>query len=152
MAENRLARDLESRETTQRKQSWAPPSLIPDPAPSKDWKFRWVRTSITGQADHMNVSAKLREMWVPCRAEDHPEMQMYSDPTSNSRFQGNIEVGGLLLCKAPRDMVDERNAYYAKQTQAQAEAVDNTLMRQSDARMPIFKERRSDVSTGRRNT
>jgi len=152
MAENRLARDLESRETTQRKQSWAPPSLIPDPAPSKDWKFRWVRTSVTGQADHMNVSAKLREMWVPCRAEDHPEMQMYSDPTSNSRFQGNIEVGGLLLCKAPRDMVDERNAYYAKQTQAQAEAVDNTLMRQSDARMPIFKERRSDVSTGRRNT
>jgi len=152
MAENRLARDLESRETTQRKQSWAPPSLIPDPAPSKDWKFRWVRTSVTGQADHMNVSAKLREMWVPCRAEDHPEMQMYSDPASTSRFKGNIEVGGLLLCKAPIEAVEERNAFYANQTQAQAEAVDNTLMRQSDARMPIFKERRSDVSTGRRNT
>jgi hypothetical protein len=152
MAENRLARELESRETTQRKQSWAPPSLLPDPAPSKDWKFRWIRTSITGQADHMNVSAKLREMWVPVKAEDHPEMQMYSDPTSNSRFQGNIEVGGLLLCKAPRNMVDERNAYYAAQTQAQAEAVDNTLMRQSDARMPIFKERSSKVSTGRKET
>lgn len=152
MAENRLARELESRETTERKQSWAPPSLLPDPAPSKDWKFRWVRTSITGQADHMNVSAKLREMWVPVRAEDHPEMQMYSDPTSNSRFQGNIEVGGLLLCKAPRKMVEERNAYYANQTQAQAEAVDNTLMRQSDARMPLFKERSSKVSFGRGTT
>lgn len=152
MAENRLARELESRETTERKQSWAPPSILPDPAPSKDWKFRWIRTSITGQADHMNVSAKLREMWVPVRAEDHPEMQMYSDPTSNSRFQGNIEVGGLLLCKAPRKMVEERNAYYANQTQAQAEAVDNTLMRQSDARMPLFKERSSKVSFGRGTT
>ena len=77
---------------------------------------------------------------------------MYSDPTSNSRFQGNIEVGGLLLCKAPRKMVEERNAYYANQTQAQAEAVDNTLMRQSDARMPIFKERSSKVSFGRGTT
>jgi len=152
MAENRLARELESRETTERTRSWAPPSLLPDPAPSKDWKFRWVRTSITGQADHMNVSAKLREMWVPVKAEDHPEMQMYSDPTSNSRFQGNIEVGGLLLCKAPRKMVEERNAYYANQTQQQAEAVDNTLMRQSDARMPLFKERSSKVSFGRGTT
>ena len=37
MAENRLARELESRETTQRKKPWAPSSLIPDPAPSKGW-------------------------------------------------------------------------------------------------------------------
>ena len=152
MAENRLARELESRETTQRKKPWAPSSLIPDPAPSKGWKFRWIRTSITGQADPMNVSAKLRELWVPCKAVDHPEMELYNDPSSTSRFKGNIEVGGLLLCKAPIEAVEERNAYYANQTQAQAEAVDNTLMRQSDSRMPIFKERSSKVSFGRGTT
>jgi len=153
MAENRLARELESRETTQRKQSWAPPSLLPDPAPSADWKFRWIRTSVTGQADPMNVSAKLREMWVPVKAEDHPELQLYNDPTSTSRFKGNIEVGGLLLCKAPRNMVEERNSYFANQTQSQLEAVDNTMMRQSDPRMnTLFKERKSSVSFGRGTT
>ena len=153
MAEqNRLARELTDRESTQRKQSWAPASLLPDPAPSKDWKFRWVRTSVTGQADPMNVSAKLREMWVPVKAEDHPELQMYNDPASTSRFKGNIEVGGLLLCKAPINMVEQRNAYFSNQTQQQIEAVDNTFMRQADARMPLYKERKSAVSFGRGTT
>jgi len=34
-------------------------------------------------------------------------------------------------------------------TQAQADAVDNNLMRQSDARMPIFNERKSTTSFGK---
>jgi hypothetical protein len=34
-------------------------------------------------------------------------------------------------------------------TQAQADAVDNNLMRQSDARMPIFNERKSSTSFGK---
>jgi hypothetical protein len=100
----------------------------------------------------MNVSSKFREGWTPVRAEDHPEMHTYNDPSSTTRFKDNIEVGGLVLCKAPAEMVEERAAYYAAQTQAQAEAVDNTLMRQSDARMPIFKERKSAVSFGRGTT
>ena len=152
MAENRLARELESRETTQRKKHWTPPELLPSPTPQQGWVFRWIRTSVTGQADPMNVSSKFREGWTPVRAEDHPEMHTYNDPSSTTRFKDNIEVGGLVLCKAPAEMVEERAAYYANQTQAQAEAVDNTLMRQSDARMPIFKERKSAVSFGRGTT
>jgi hypothetical protein len=46
-------------------------------------------------------------------------------------------------------MIEERSAYYANQTQAQADAVDNTLMRQSDARMPLFQERKSSSSFGK---
>ena len=40
MAENRLARDLESRETTQRKKHWTPPELLPSPTPQQGWVFR----------------------------------------------------------------------------------------------------------------
>ena len=153
MAEqNRLARELESRETTQRKRQWVRPTLLPDPAPQNGWKFRWIRTSITGQADPMNVSSKLRELWEPVKAEDHPELQFYSDPTSNSRFKDNIEVGGLMLCKAPIEAVNQRNDYYAKEAQAQEAAVNNTLMRQSDSRMPLFREGKSTVSFGRGTT
>jgi len=45
--------------------------------------------------------------------------------------------------------VEQQQAYYAKQTREQTEAVDNNLMRQSDARMPIFKESKSTVTVGR---
>jgi hypothetical protein len=153
MAEqNRLARELESRETTQRKRGWTRPTLLPDPEPQDGWKFRWIRTSITGQADPMNVASKLREMWEPAKAEDHPELQMFVDPMSNSRFKGNIEVGGLMLCKAPLEAVAERNAHFAKETANQVESVDSTFMRQSDSRMPFFKERKSSVSFGRGTT
>jgi hypothetical protein len=47
-----------------------------------------------GTADPSNTSAKLREGWEPVKAEDHPELMHMSDP--NSRFKGNIEIGGLL--------------------------------------------------------
>jgi hypothetical protein len=66
----------------------------------------------------------------------------------NSRFQENIEVGGLLLCKTPSELVAQRKAHYDHVTHTQAEAVDNNLMRQSDARMPIFKESKSSTSKG----
>jgi hypothetical protein len=54
-----------------------------------------------------------------------------------------------LLCKIPSEFVVQRNAHYAKQTQAQTDAVDNNLMRQSDARMPLFKESKSATSFGK---
>jgi hypothetical protein len=54
-----------------------------------------------------------------------------------------------LLCKTPSEFVQQRNEHYAQQTQAQTNSVDNNLMRQSDARMPIFKESKSSTSFGK---
>lgn len=147
MAENRLARELESRETKQRKMVWTPPQTLPDPTPQPGWVFRWVRTSLMGQADPTNTSAKLREGWEPVKAEDHPELMMHVDP--NSRFKGNVEVGGLLLCKAPEELREQRSAYYGRQAQAQMEAVDSSFMRTNDERMPLFNEKRTSVSFGK---
>jgi hypothetical protein len=81
------------------------------------------------------------------KAEDHPEMMIYADP--DSRFKDNIEVGGLLLCKAPNEVIEQRNDFYAQQAQSQIEAVDNSFMKQNDARMPLFNERRSEVRFGK---
>jgi hypothetical protein len=79
--------------------------------------------------------------------EEQPKFRLLSDP--NSRFKDNIEIGGLLLCKTPQEFVDQRDAYYAKKAKDEAEAVDSTLMRQSDPRMPMFKERKSTTSFGK---
>jgi hypothetical protein len=147
MAENRLAREVENRESTQRKVQWTPPQTLPSPKEQPGWVFRWIRTSMMGQADPTNTSAKLREGWEPCKAEDHPELMLQADP--NSRFKGNIEIGGLLLCKAPEELMKQRDDFYQKQAQAQINSVDNNFMRLNNARMPLFNERKSTTTFGR---
>ena len=66
-----------------------------------------------------------------------------------SRFPDAIESGGLILCKTPLELVEQRNAYYNNQTEAQVQSVDNNYMRENDPRMPLFKEKRSKVTFGR---
>ena len=147
MAENRLARELETSETIKRPEAWTPPELLPKFDQKPGWAYRWIRTSMVGQSDARNVSSKLREGWEPVKLADHPEMQYYVDP--DSRFKDSVEIGGLLLCKTPQEFVNQRNAYYAAQAQAQTEAVDNSLMKESDSRMPLFKERKSTTTFGK---
>jgi len=148
-AKNRLKRELESRETQERPKQWAPAELLPEPDKEAGFAYRWIRVATLNNADPRNLSAKLREGWEPVRIEEQPKFQLLVDP--NSRFKDNIEIGGLLLCKTPEEFVKQRNAHYDKQTQAQTEAVDNNLMRQSDPRMPIFQERKSSSSFGKGN-
>ena len=147
MAENRLARELESRESAQRNKVWTPPQTLPAPNPQPGWVFRYIRTSTMGVADPQNTSAKFREGWEPVKAEDHPELMHHSDP--NSKFKGNIEIGGLLLCKAPEELMKQRDDYYAQQAKAQLSSVDNNFMRLNDERMPLFSEKKTTVSFGK---
>ena len=147
MAEAKTTRELETRAVSERLSSWKQPELLPEPDKQAGFAYRWIRVATLNQADPRNLSAKLREGWEPVRIEEQPKFQLLVDP--NSRYKDNIEIGGLLLCKTPEDFVKQRNDYYAKQTLAQTDAVENNLMRQSDSRMPIFKEGRSEVSFGK---
>ena len=147
MAEDRLPRDLNTREVSQRKRTWTPPTTLPEPAPQEGWVFRWIRASMLGTNDPTNVSSKFREGWEPCKATDHPELMLNTASTPNSR--GNIEIGGLILCKAPVEMVEQRAEYFRRQAKGQMEAVDNNYMRENDQRMPLFSEKKSTVSFGK---
>ena len=146
-ANNKISRDMQTRELTERPKQWAPPELLPEPDKQAGFAYRWIRVATLGTADPRNLSAKIREGWEPVRIEEQPKFQLLVDP--NSRYKDNIEIGGLLLCKTPSELVEQRNNYYANQTQTATEAVDNGLMRQSDARMPLFKEGKSSFSFGK---
>jgi hypothetical protein len=117
MATNRLDREVDNREFSERPKRWMPAELLPEPDKQAGYAYRWVRTSTLNTADPRNLSAKLREGWEPVSIE----------------------------------FVTQRNAYYAKQSDAQTDAVDNNLMRQSDPRMPLFNERKSTTSFGKGN-
>lgn len=146
MAENRLDRELEDRESDTRTQSWRRPELLPEPKQIDGYAYRWIRVATQGQHDAANVSSKIREGWVPCKAEDHPEITIVHQ--ESEAFADNIVIGGLMLCKAPLEMVKERNEFYEQRAQAQVESVDNNFLRENDSRMPLFSDKKSTVSFG----
>ena len=148
MAENRTSRELELRDRNERPKTWAPPTLLPVPTPQDGYAFRWIRISTMNQPDPTNISGKLREGWEPVRASDHPELQLFG-MDSSERFKDNVVVGGLMLCKTPMELVEQRNAFYQQQTDNQTQSVDNHFMRQNDPRMPLYSERKSSVSFGK---
>ena len=146
MAENRLDRELETREKKTRKRHWQRPETLPSPNPEPGYEFHWVRVSTQGQIDATNVSSKLREGWEPVKASDHPEITLVT--VENERFKDNVVIGGLLLCKAPKELVEERSDYYNNQTKSQMQSVENNFMRENDPRIPLFNDRRSKVTFG----
>lgn len=149
MAEqNREKRALDTREASARPAKWMPPQLLPDPTPEAGYAFRWIRVSTLNAADPINISSKLREGWEPVKASDHPEIRLFGS-TPDARFPDSVLVGGLLLCKTPAEFIEQRNAFYGQQAESQMQSVDNSFMRESDPRMPLFKERSSKVTFGK---
>ena len=128
--------------------SWTPQSSLPVPEPKDGWVFRWIRTSSLGRSDNTNVSRQFREGWEPVRAEDHPELKIMSH--INSQFKGNVEVGGLLLCKAPEERMKARQRHFQEVSDRQIEGVDRSYLRENDPRMPLLNpERSTRTSFGR---
>lgn len=144
--QNRMVRELDSRTTSMRPQAWRPPETLPSPDDRPGWTHRWIRISMVGQADPSNISSRLREGYEPCKAEEYPELLVHA--TTEGRFKGGVEIGGLLLCRIPSEFLVQRAAYYANLNKAQMDSVDNNFLRESDPRMPLFAEKRSKVTFG----
>jgi len=148
-AQNRLARELDpvvTRAAMQRPTSWQAPETLPSPNPRPGISHRWVRTSMVGHSDVQNISSKLREGYEPCKAEDYPEMMMHA--STEGRFKGNIEVGGLVLCSIPSEFLVQRDAHFAAINKATMESVDNNFMKDNDPRMSKFSEKSTKVTFG----
>ena len=136
-----------NRETNSREKSaryvYTPSSTLPDPTPEPGYTFRWIATHVLGQTDPTNVSRKMRDGYEPVKAADHPEMMV-----AGNEKTGNIEIGGLMLCKIPTERANAMSDYYNGQAQNQMDSVDNNFMRQNDPRMPLFADRKSTVTRG----
>ena len=149
MAQNRLSQDLQTRDNEVRPQAWADPETLPSPTAQVGWKFRWVRIAVRGDADATNFSAQIRGGWEPCKAVDHPEIQILI--IENNQFKDNLVIGGLMLCKQPAERVKAREAHIAQKNDNQMRAVDNNYMKENNSIMPLFSERKSRVSFGSGN-
>jgi hypothetical protein len=146
--QNRKSREIDSREQEKRPMVWRAPETLPSPDHRPGWTPRWVRISTLGVADPGNISSKLREGYEPCKAEDYPELMMHA--STEGRFKGSIEVGGLLLCRIPSELLEQRMKYYDEKNKTQMESVDNTFLRERDARsnMAMIVDKKSKVTFG----
>ena len=144
--QNRTAREADTRQVMQRPEAWRPPETLPMPDDRPGWTHRYVRISTMGTADPSNISSKLREGYEPCKGEEYPELMMHA--STEGRFKGNIEVGGLLLCRIPTEFMAQRAQYYENLNKSQVDSVDNNFLRENDPRMPLFSEKRTKVTFG----
>ena len=126
MADSKQAREASTRDKEERVyQAYTPPSVLPFPDPEPGVVFRYVATHVMGQADPSNVSKRYREGWVPCKSVDYPELMV------NTNSDGNVEIGGLMLCKMSAEQARRRDEWYA-----------------NDPRMPLFRDKQSSTTRG----
>jgi len=149
---NRVSRSADTREAQASRKPWAPPSMLETPPAPPGYVYRWIRAEVLNSDDKKNVMARTREGFELVRSEEIGNFEL---PTiQDGKHAGVVSVGGLLLAKIPEETRAERNAYYENRTQTAQQAVDNDLMKESDARSPIMSPRRTSTVTfggGKRN-
>ena len=141
MPDERAPRDLESRESEKRETPWKPAPLLPQPDHREGLDHRYVRASMRGEADNINVSQALRDGRVPVLASDYSELMIVSD--RDSQYPDNVLIGGLLLCSRPTEIGDKVKEFAKNEVDGQMEAVDRNYFREQDSRMPKLNPERS---------
>jgi|TARA_E500000318_G_scaffold18644_1_gene19464 hypothetical protein len=142
---DRVSRSADTRESHDERKPWAPPSMLETPPAPPGYVYRWIRAEILNQDDKKNVMSRMREGFELVRSEEIGDFELPS--LQDGKHAGVVSVGGLLLAKIPEETRNERNAYYRNKTETAQQAVDNDLMKESDARSPIMSPRRTSSVT-----
>ena len=143
--DNRVSRSADTREASDSRKPWAPPSMLETPPAPPGYVYRWIRAEVLNSDDKKNVMSRTREGFELVRSEEIGSFELPS--IQDGKHAGVVSVGGLLLAKIPEETRNERNAYYENRTQTAQDAVDIDLMKDSDARSPIMSPRRTSSVT-----
>ena len=151
------SRSTEIREKNTREEEWTfeePDALdIPDPVQARfdneGMSLRWLRISLKGQDDIMNVGKKQQEGWVFVTPDEVPEMAITSFVRDEGRYLGAVCRGDLALAKMPTGKVKARKKHYESKANDMMDAVNAQLMKNSDSRMPISNTSKSVTTRGR---
>ena len=86
--EKKTSRASQTREKTERKKVWTPPSYLDTPNAPDGFRHRWVRVEVLGYVDTKNVQGRLRSGYELVRADEYPEDD---SPSSHRRqvFRGD---------------------------------------------------------------
>ena len=157
MTRNETERSNATRETTTREEEYffeEPDALtIPDMVQARfdneEMSLRWIRISVKGEDDIMNVGKKQQEGWIFVTPDEVPEMAITSFVREEGRYLGAVCRGDLALAKKPTVKVKARQKFYENKANEQMDAVNAQLMKNSNSRMPISNTSKSVTTRGR---
>ena len=157
MTRNETERSNVTREATTREEEYffeEPDALtIPDMVQARfdneEMSLRWIRISVKGEDDIMNVGKKQQEGWIFVTPDEVPEMAITSFVREEGRYLGAVCRGDLALAKKPTVKVKARQKFYENKANEQMDAVNAQLMKNSDSRMPISNTSKSVTTRGR---
>ena len=158
MTRNETERSNVTREATTREEEYffeEPDALtIPDMVQARfdneEMSLRWIRISVKGEDDIMNVGKKQQEGWIFVTPDEVPEMAITSFVREEGRYLGAVCRGDVALAKKPTVKVKARQKFYEKKANDMMDAVNAQLMKNSDSRMPISNTSKSVTTRGRR--
>ena len=142
----KTSRASQTREKSEKKKVWSPPSSLDAPTAPDGYRHRWIRAETLGYNDTKNVAASLREGYELVRADEYPDSDY--PIVEDGKYKGVIGVGGLVLARVPDEIAQQRADYYKKQARENVEAVDNDLMKEQHPSMPINTDRQTRVTFG----
>ena len=146
--ENKTSRASQTREKTQRKKVWTPPSYLDTPNAPAGFRHRWVRVEILGYVDTKNIQGRLRSGYELVRADEYPEDDYAAIP--DGKYKGIIGHGGLVLTRVPEEIARQRSSYFARLANEQIDAVDERLRQEQHKSMPIEIDRQTRTTFGGR--
>jgi hypothetical protein len=112
---------------------------------------RWIRVSIRGEDDPRNVNMRSREGWSPRPIDTIPEDFIFLASRAAQKG-GHFVVDDLMLCEMPKEVYEQRAAYYRRQTEQQMAAVETDLERAQTGPIAIQREHTSRVTHPARTT
>jgi hypothetical protein len=157
MTRNEKERSSATREATTREEEYifeepdalTIPEMVQARFDNEEMSLRWIRISVKGVDDIMNVGKKQQEGWVFVTPDEVPEMAITSFVREEGRYLGAVCRGDLALAKKPTAKVRARQKFYEKKANEQMDAVNAQLMKNSDSRMPISNTSKSVTTRGR---
>ena len=157
MTRNEKERSSATREATTREEEYTfeepdaltIPEMVQARFDNEEMSLRWIRISVKGVDDIMNVGKKQQEGWVFVTPDEVPEMAITSFVREEGRYLGAVCRGDLALAKKPIAKVRARQKFYEKKANEQMDAVNAQLMKNSDSRMPISNTSKSVTTRGR---
>tara|TARA_R110000765_G_scaffold19517_13_gene51176 strand:+ start:2452 stop:2937 length:486 start_codon:yes stop_codon:yes gene_type:complete len=105
---------------------WIQPSNLEAPPPRPGMGQKWVATSILGKDIPHMTAKRLREGWVPRKAET-VEDDFFVPTIQHGQFEGIVGVEGMILCEMPLEMIEARKRYFKEATDQQNEYVEQQL-------------------------
>ena len=128
------------------------PNTVQERFQNEGLDLRWIRISLRGQEDIMNVGKREQEGLTFVEPGEVPEMASTSYVRDEGRYLGTVCRGDVALAKKPINQVKARRAFYEKKANDMMDAVNAQLYNNSDARlrnMPVSNSSRSTTMRGR---